>query len=192
MTRGRRPTAEVRRDVLAAAGELLLEKGMYGFTIDEVARRSGASKVTIYKLWPSKGTLALEGYFTTIEQTLAFPDTGDIDADLRSQLHSFVHLLRDSSAGKVVSELIAAAQTDPDLRAAFLERYSGPRRALAVESLELARARGQLRDDLDPEAVVDQLWGACYHRLLIPDQPLDEGFVDVLLDQLLHGISASQ
>lgn len=92
MARGRRPTEEVRRDVVAAAGDLLLEQGMAAFTIDGVAKRSGASKVTIYKLWPSTGTLALDGYFTRVEQTLKFPDTGDIEADLRTQLNDFTTL----------------------------------------------------------------------------------------------------
>ena len=189
MARGRRPTQEVRHDVLSAAGELLLERGMAGFTIDEVAKRSGASKVTIYKLWPSAGTLALEGYFTTVAPELAFPDTGNIEADLRSQLRSFVQLLTTTSAGRTIAELIARAQTDPDLMAAYLERYSAPRRALAVARLEQARTEGQVRPDLDAETVVDQLWGACYHRLLLPDQPLDQAFVDTLVDNLFHGLT---
>jgi hypothetical protein len=35
---------------------------------------------------------------------------------------------------------------------------------------------------------VDQLWGACYHRLLLPDQPLDIAFTDALVRNLLRGI----
>ncbi|MBB5157135.1 TetR/AcrR family transcriptional regulator [Saccharopolyspora phatthalungensis] len=189
MARGRRPTEEVRRDVLAAAGELLLAEGVRGFTVEEVARRSGASKMTIYKLWPSKGTLALEGYFTTVESALEFPDTGDVEADLRHQLHAFVSLLTATKAGPTMAELIGLAQTDPELRAAFLRTYSSPRRKLAVQRMEKALAEGQLRDGLDPESVVDQLWGACYHRLLIPDLPIDHAFADTLIDNLFNGIN---
>ena len=58
--RGRRPAAQVRAEVLAAAGELLLDVGMGAFTFERVATLSGASKVTLYKWWPSKGALALE------------------------------------------------------------------------------------------------------------------------------------
>ena len=89
----------------------------------------------------------------------------------------------------VIAELIGQAQSDPDLKAAFLQRYSGPRRALAVNTMETAKERGQLHPDLDPETVVDQLWGACYHRLLIPDQPLTKQFVDTLVDNLFGGIT---
>ncbi|WP_244200573.1 TetR-like C-terminal domain-containing protein [Micromonospora arborensis] len=49
-------------------------------------------------------------------------------------------------------------------------------------------ARGQLRADIDPESVVDQLWGACYHRLLIADLPLTEDFARTLVDNLVRGL----
>jgi AcrR family transcriptional regulator len=187
--RGRRPAEEVFRDILDAAGDLLFDEGMAAFTIEKVAQRSGSSKMTIYKWWRSKGALALDGYFHRVEPELRFPDTGNIQTDLRTQLHAFWHVVHDTPAGRVIAELIGQAQSDPDLKAAYLERYSSPRRAMAVAAMEKAKHRGQLRASLDPETVVDQLWGACYHRLLLPDQPLTNEFVDALLDNLFGGIT---
>jgi len=115
-------------------------------------------------------------------------DAPDWPADLRAQLHALVHVVRDSPAGQVIAELIGQAQTDPELKAAYLQSYSSPRRALAVEVMERAKDRGQLRSDLNPETVIDQLWGACYHRLLVPDQPITVEFVDALVDNLFRGI----
>ncbi len=191
MGRGRRPTEVVRAEVLDAAGRLLLAEGMAGFTIERVAAMSGASKMTIYKLWPSKGALALEGYFTTVESVLEFPDTGDLVADLRSQMHAFVDLLTTTAAGQALAQLIGQAQTDPELMRAYLATYSEPRRNLAVQRLDRARALGQTRSDLDAESVVDQLWGACYHRLLVPNQPLSRDFADTLISNLVGGIAAA-
>jgi len=186
--RGRRPAEQVRADILAAAGRLLLAEGMAGFTIERVAALAGSSKMTIYKWWPSKGALALEGYESTVRPALEFPDTGDVEADLRTQMRSFVDLLTTTPAGRVVAELIGQAQTDPDLAAAYRQRYSGPRRAFAVDRLAHAREQGQLHADLDPEVVVDQLWGACYHRLLLPDQPLTQDFAAALVTNLFRGV----
>jgi AcrR family transcriptional regulator len=187
--RGRRPAAEVREEILEAAADLLFADGMRGFTIEKVAHLSGASKMTIYKWWPSKGALALDGYFHRVDPQLVFPDTGDIEADLRTQMHTFLGVIRDSPAGRVIGELIGQAQSDPELKAAYLQRYSGPRRVKAVAAMETAKERGQLRADLDCETVVDQLWAACYHRLLLPDQPLTDEFVDALVDNLFRGIA---
>jgi AcrR family transcriptional regulator len=186
--RGRRPTAKVRADVLAAAGAVLLEEGMAGFTIEGVAARAGVSKTTIYKWWASKGALALDGYFHAVEDTLAFPDTGDIAADLLTQLRAFIDLVGNTRAGRVIAELVGAAQTDPALADALHRLYSGPRRALAVEAMERAKTRGQLREGVDLEVVVDQLWGGCYHRLLVTGLPLDDSFAADLVSNLMSSI----
>jgi hypothetical protein len=45
-----------------------------------------------------------------------------------------------------------------------------------------------LRQDLDSESLVDQLWGACYHRLLLTGLPVTDTFVETLLGNLLAGI----
>ena len=76
----------------------------------------------------------------------------------------------------------------PEFAAAYRENYSGPRRALAVEAFVRAQQRGQIRDDATPEVLVDQLWGACYHRLLLPDQPLTGEFADALVANLFDGV----
>jgi AcrR family transcriptional regulator len=190
--RGRRPAAEVRPAILAACADLLFEHGLGAVTFEKVAARAGASKMTLYKWWPSPGALAFEAYFAAVEDTLAFPDSGDIEADLTSQLQAFIALLTTGRAGRVIAQLIGAAQTDPDLAAALSRSYTHPRRALAVETLTRAKDRGQLRPETDPEVVIDQLWGACYHRLLLPDQPLDAAFGDALIANLLRGISRIQ
>ena len=186
--RGRRPTAQVRREILVAAGQLLLSEGMSGFTIERVAALAGASKMTIYKWWPSKGVLALEGYATTVDPVLAVPDTGDAEVDLTTQLLTFVRLLRDTQAGRVTAELIGAAQTDPELAAALRDSYVGPRRAVGLAALRTAQQRGQIRPDADPEVLIDQLWGACLYRLMVAGEPLTDRYARSLVHNLTHGI----
>jgi len=173
--------------VLHAAGCLLFDEGLPAVTFERVAAAAGSSRMTLYKWWPSPGSLAAEAYFARVETALDFPDSGDIAADLRHQLRAFVRLLAEEGAGRVIAQLIGASQSDAALRAEFSANYSRPRRDLALVALERARGRGQLRDDLSLDVIVDQLWGSCYHRLLIPDEPLDERFADELVDNVLRG-----
>jgi len=187
--RGRRPAAEVRSAVLGAAADQLFEGGLAEVTFEKVASRAGASKMTLYKWWATPGALALEAYSAAVQETLAFSDTGDLAQDLVLQLRAFVRLLTEERTGRVVAELIGAAQSDPDLSAELRRHYTRPRRQLAVDTLERARARGELRDEVDLEVVVDQLWGACYQRFLLPDQALTAGFADALVENLLRGIA---
>ncbi|MGC9382338.1 TetR-like C-terminal domain-containing protein [Streptomyces sp. MH13] len=189
--RGRRPAAEVRAGVLRAAAALLLNEGIKAVTFDRVAKAAGSSKMTLYKWWPSAGALAAEAFFAHSEHQLEFPDTGDIRADLTSQLRAFVRLITHADTGTAIAGLIGVAQTDPELSAAFSQHYSAPRRALALTVFERARDRGQLRGDIDLGILVDQLWGACYNRLLIPDAPLNEDYAIALVNNVLDGASTA-
>jgi AcrR family transcriptional regulator len=186
--RGRRPAEEVRADVLEAVGALILGEGLADLTFERVAREAGVSKTTLYKWWPSKGALALDGYFHAVEETLAFDDTGDIRADLLSQLLAFTRLMTQTPAGRALLELIGESQTDAELAVAYRQLYSSQRRRLAGDRLLKARRQGQIRSDVDVQIVVDQLWGAVYHRLLIPDEPVTEDFARGLVANLLDGI----
>ncbi|GAA3909837.1 TetR/AcrR family transcriptional regulator [Streptomyces sp. NPDC003737] len=70
-----------------------LTEGVADLTFERVARAAGVSKTTLYKWWPSKGALALDGYFHAVEEALTVPDTGDIHADLLTQLRAFAHVM---------------------------------------------------------------------------------------------------
>ncbi|MGW1539202.1 TetR/AcrR family transcriptional regulator C-terminal ligand-binding domain-containing protein [Streptomyces sp. NPDC002309] len=170
--RGRRPAAEVRASVLAAAGRILLTDGLRAVTFDRVASDAGSSKMTLYKWWPSPGALAAEAYFAQVNLALEFAHTDDLRADLLAQLGSFVRWLTDEGASKPVSELIGAAQMDPGVANAWTESYLLPRRELARVRLRAAQQEGELREDADLDVIIDQLWGACYHRLLVVRVPL--------------------
>lgn len=190
--RGRRPAAEVRSDALRSVGSLLLTEGLAAVTFERVARESGVSRTTLSKWWPSTGALALDGYFHAVEDTLAFADTGDVRADVTAQLRQFVTLMTTTPAGRVLLELIGRSQTDPELSAQYRQLYSSGRRRLAVERFRRARDAGQLRPDVDLHALVDQLWGAVYHRLLVPDEPVDLRFADALIANVFGGVATSR
>ena len=91
--------------------------------------------------------------------------------------------------GRILAELIGESQTDKELAVAYRSLYSSERRRLAGERLRAAQELGQIRADVDVQVVVDQLWGAVYHRLLIPDEPVTEAFADALVGNLLGGIA---
>ena len=72
--------------ILDATRVLLQEKGYENFTIEEVARRSGSSKSTIYRWWPSKMHLLLEIYDDDIEKMIEVPDFENVCAKWEGNL----------------------------------------------------------------------------------------------------------
>jgi AcrR family transcriptional regulator len=188
---GRPRSEEVRTAILRAAGELLLEMGVQGFTIEGVAKRSGASKVTIYKWWTSKGALALDAFYASAAPAINTNQTGDVEADLITQVAAIVHLFRDTAVGPVLAGLIAEAQSDAGLAVSLRERWLEPRRQQGAKILEAGRTRGELRPDFDTTLILDQIYGAIYIRLLIGHAPLVEGIAQELVGNVLPGIRTS-
>ena len=190
--RGRRSASVVRSEALAAAGDLLIAEGLPGFTMEKVARVSGVSRVTLNRYWPSKGALALDAYLFQAEDRIAFRDTGDITRDLIDVITAWVGFLDDPAQRRAFTQLIGNAQSDAELAAAFDSHYFGPRRQEALDMLAAAVDRGQLLADLDLPTVVDMIWGACYHRLLLPNlaATLTTESVATLVATALRGIAS--
>jgi AcrR family transcriptional regulator len=189
---GRRPgrPRSVAREhaILRSAGRLLLDTGMAGFTIERVAADAGVSRVTIYKWWPSKGALALDAFLHAVQDEIAYPDTGDLRADLTAQVASLVRLFRDTPAGKVLAGLLAAAQQDPAMGQEFRDRWLQPRRALAEAMLRGGQQRGMVRDDADLAVVIDEIYGPVYYRLMTGHEPLVDDLAATIVDNVLDGV----
>jgi AcrR family transcriptional regulator len=195
--RGRRPAAEVRRAVLDAAAHMLYTDGLSAVTFERVATAAGASKVTLYKWWPSPAVLAFEAYHDDVRPVLAIPDTGDFLGDLKQQMYSFVRTLMERpvaggrSRGQVIAEMVGASHADETFARAFHEYYTLPRQRLTMARFEVARDRGEIAGYLDLRCLADQLWGACYHRVMLFGEPLDNAYVDALIDNLFGGPAPS-
>src|ERR1700678_4391946 len=124
-----RPRCDVtHRAVLRAAYSLLGECGLAGFTIEGVAARSGVARTTIYRWWPSKGALAMEGFLEITGPEVHVPPTHSAIADLRTVMQTFARVL-GGTAGRIIRNVVAEGQSDPETIEAFKEGWVRPRRA---------------------------------------------------------------
>ena len=76
-----------RARVLGATLELLTEQGVGRVSVDEVARRSGVAKTTIYRHWPTRADLVLDAC-AQLGSDQDVPDTGSFQGDLTALLTS--------------------------------------------------------------------------------------------------------
>src|ERR1700691_5425013 len=81
-----------RDRVLTTTFELLGESGVGGFTVEEVARRSGVAKTTIYRHWRSREALVIDAC-SRISDEQEVPDTGSLEGDVTAILTNIGHLL---------------------------------------------------------------------------------------------------
>jgi AcrR family transcriptional regulator len=189
------PLATRRREssrlaILDAVLALCRQEGYARLSIEAIAARAGVSKQTIYRWWPSKGAVLLDALDREAVGWATFPNTGDLVADIRSTISDVVRFQSNPNLGPPLAVLIAEAQQDPAIGPLLLERFIRPRRAPIVERLRRAQEVGQLPDGLDVEAVLEVIFGALFHRLLLRSGPLDAAYASFVVDIVFAGTSA--
>jgi AcrR family transcriptional regulator len=187
--RGRPRSEKARLAILEAAAKLLLTRGLSAVSMDAVAERAGVSKATIYRWWPTKETLALDMLYN--EWTKVTPqqyESGSLRVDLLALLVAWSRLASGRPYGRVVAALLMEGQTDPAFSAEYQRRLVEPRRDQARAIFGRAIERGEIPADTNVEVAIDLLYGPLYHRLLHGHAPLDDQFVDDIVDLTLHGI----
>ncbi|HEY1573025.1 MAG TPA: TetR/AcrR family transcriptional regulator [Pseudonocardiaceae bacterium] len=186
--RGRPRSERARLAILAAAGELMLAGGINAASMEAIAERAGVSKATIYKWWPSRGAVALDGFLAQAQDTIAVPEGLSTREALHFQVLALIRLFRDTPSGPLMRALVSQAECDPEIARAVRERWLAPRRAVAMEIIRAGVVAGEFRPDLDPAAVSDQLFAPIYHRLIFGHEPLDDELADRLVDQAVAGL----
>lgn len=185
---GRPRSQERRAAILAAAGDLMMEGGLRAATMEAIAARAGVGKATLYKWWPSRGAVALEGFMLRAADSWTLPEGVGAAEALRVLAVAAVRLFTATPAGPLMRALAADAQSDPEIAQALREQWLGPRRAVAAEILREGMASGELRRDLDVPATLDLVFAPVYYRLLFGHDALDEDFAERTVALVLAGI----
>ncbi|TBN55527.1 TetR/AcrR family transcriptional regulator [Glaciihabitans arcticus] len=185
---GRRRNEHSHRAILGAAITLVADRGFENVTVESIASHAGVGKQTIYRWWRSKGEVVLEAINDGFADVAAFPNTGDIIADLRTQMENVTVKLATSDFGSAYRGLIAAAQSDPELARKHIEQIIEPASVACRKRLIQARDMGQIRSDADVQSIIDLLYGAIYYRLLLSTRPLATEQVAQAIDLVFDGI----
>lgn len=184
-----RPRSDAARSaVLEAANSLLEEAGFSKLTMEGIAARAGVGKATLYRWWPSKGAVAVEAFMTAVARRIAFPQTDSAVADITTQMLRLAEVYRGTT-GRIVCELIALGQADPEILAAFMDGYMLPRREAAKQALRRGIAAGQIRGDVDLDVMVDALYAPLFHRMMQRHRPLDDAFVRQIAGLVFAGLA---
>ncbi|MDC7789297.1 TetR/AcrR family transcriptional regulator [Rhodoplanes sp. TEM] len=171
----RNPAAETA--ILAAARGLLAEKGYAGFSIDEVARRAGAGKPTIYRWWPSKADLFIAVYAADKAAAIAVPDTGSLAADLAGYTAALWRFWRETPSGAAFRALLAEAQASEQAMTALREKFLPLRLADLGCVFTRAAGRGEIAA-ADAESLLQLYIGFHWVHLLTERIDEDAALID--------------
>jgi AcrR family transcriptional regulator len=171
--RGRPPAGQVllrEQRLLDAATEVFLECGFKRASMDEIARRAGASKQTLYARYPSKS--ALFAAIVERKSTQIFKAIGPLsdEAPVRETLIHFGVTLLDmilTPEARGLHRVVTAECVEfPELGELFWKLGPGRVHARLAEYMEKQRASGSIRCESSTQAV-ESLTGLLVSPILL-------------------------
>lgn len=155
--------------------------------MENIASAAKVSKATLYRWWKSPAAIALEGFMDLVRPQLEWVYNVPLRDALLHQGIVTMRLFTTTVHGCTVRKILADAQSDPDVAQAFREQFIVPRRLGARALIAAAQERGELRGDLDVDTVIDSFIAPIYFRLLTGYAPIDEQFIERLVDMTVYG-----
>ncbi|GAA4722935.1 TetR/AcrR family transcriptional regulator [Phytohabitans rumicis] len=192
--RGRPRDPEMEARVYSVVVLVFAEKGWAGFTLDEVARRSGVGKASVYLRWRDKRELLLAAMRDRLEPFRGWTHTGDLREDLKAMAR-YVFRMYWGWAGLAIMRLWLDARTYPDLFAELQNFYLFGSVKMVEDMVRSAAARGELPASTSPALVLGTLFGVATVQVSMappaPDEDVayrTEVYVNQIVDMVLHGL----
>jgi AcrR family transcriptional regulator len=182
-------TAAVRESVLRATGGLLVEAGLHGLELTEVAERAGVGKSTVYRRWGSVPALVADLLGDMAAQSLPRAHTGSLRGDLRANAALVRRTLTDPRQGPLFKAIIAAATCDPRtaeaLEVFYLRRIS-EWSGCVVDAI----GRREAPPGTDAAAALRQVSAPLYYQFLTSTRSLTAKDANRAVDAAIAAITA--
>lgn len=176
----------MRAAVESAAVDVLLERGIDGLTIAEVAHRAGVHETSIYRRWGGRANLAVVAVLHATQADLGAPDTGSLRGDLLALLRELAAFASTPRGDLLVR--LALRQDRPEYEVTR-EKFRAERLRAAAVVFDRAEARGELRPGIDRGIALATLIGPLHVRLLLTREPLTDEFLCGVVDLVLTGLT---
>lgn len=189
MTIGRPRDPGRSQSILAAALALGGELGFDALTVEGIAERAGVGKTTIYRRWPNAFAIVMDAFQAEVMRTVPLEYRASARETFTGAMLSLARLYRGRH-GKMLRALVGRAQGDRTLMDVLSMRWVEPRRKLARAIIQRGIENGELKPGLDPDIVLDALYGPIYHRLLVPyaHANLSDKFVHAVVETVFGGV----
>ena len=181
---GQRRVVRSKERVLATTVELLYEAGL-GLSVDEVSRRSGVAKTTIYRHWPTRTALVLEACAKLTPEPRV-PDHGSFVRDVSDLVETLAKLLNTARWTAVLPSIVDAAERDTEVARVFSQIQVG-HAAPFREIIRRAQRRGELAKEIDPGTMTATLLGPLFYRRWFSREPIGKAFTRALIRQAVEG-----
>ncbi len=175
--------------LLAAAVDVLLERGYHRASFAEIARRVGVGIPAIYRRWPTKLDIA----FAVVSKQArpdAIPDTGSIRRDLAAFVRRRIRDYSSPLFHSVILPMAMEASHDPASNQRVRDLFLAYRAINIEPRIRKAIAAGELARDTDPHFLANLLMGPVVMQLLFAHPMPRVSEAQAIVDQVLDGFAA--
>jgi AcrR family transcriptional regulator len=183
---GRPPSEDARAAMLQAASDILAERGVSALSVEEVVRRSGVAKTTLYRHFGGADGLV----FALIASRVAVaesPDTGSLREDLRQILRGYGEMFEDPLSRELfvwmLTKAMESAQGAEQFAAARIQP-GGP----TVVALQRAMARGEIPPDTSIELAMHLIQGPLISKRVIGNTQVTDKEFEQLLEMTVRAL----
>lgn len=187
MARPRSVTA--RNKLLAAAAEILMGAGVGALTAEEVARRSGVAKTTLYRHFGTMDALV----FAVVQANVAAlepPDTGTLRGDLAEIHRTYLEVASRQQSRELFAWMVARSIEDPANRELFRQARVQPR-GPTVLALQRAIARGEIDPDIDVDMAMHVIQGPLISMRIVDNRKVSDRDLEVMLDMTVRALEST-
>lgn len=177
---------EARNKIVSSAQALIAEVGVAGFTVDAVSASSGVAKTTIYRHFPSGDDLLIHAIDCMVEP-FATPNTGSVRADLIAIFEDIRMALETPMMFETMMGVMLRALVDPEF-ARLKDELEHVRKLPIRTVLELGVSRGEIRDDIPIDTLIEVVEGPIVARKILTGGMLPAEEIPVFVDLVLGGI----
>lgn len=172
---GRPRSLQAHQAILKAALELLAEVGYERMSIEAIATRGRVGKTTIYRRYSTKAELVADA-IESIREEVVIPDKGNIWEDIDALIENAASITFNPLGRQAVAMIISSASSNSEFAGIYSTKYLQPRREAFTAVIERAKARKEIRADLDANFVFDVMSGMMLYGLIFP--PTSESWED--------------
>jgi AcrR family transcriptional regulator len=166
--RGRPRSRAADEAILHAALEVFIERGVEAASIEQIADCAGVARTTLYRRWSSKEELIAQAIASARgEKERWAAKRAKFSKSPAPLIDALADVVTRSGYKRLAARLIGSVPSCPELMATYWRNYLLPRRSAMLALIEAARAQGIVREDCDPEILLDLISGAIVHHLLV-------------------------
>lgn len=164
---GRPRSLKSHQAILQATLKLLAEVGYERISIDAIATSAGVGKTTIYRRYKSKAELVGDA-IESLREEVVIPNTGSLWGDIDALIITAAKMTLNPLGRQTVAMIIGTASTNPEFAQIYSNKYLQPRREAFAIVIERAKARNEVRTNVETNLIFDTMSAMMLYALIFP------------------------